>query len=145
MALNFGACTINDPIIFDSAFVHIVDESNATTSTINAQSNALLKTYYVTYVAPGNEPVNVNYTITVGDGLTEGVDFKLVQGDYQGTLSFSNGIYQRKLRIEWLRATIDSAKDNRVILELTGCDNSNVNIGRPGPDSYGKTHIITKQ
>ncbi len=144
-ALCLGSCTINDPIIFDNDFVHIVDESRATTSTINSQSNALLKTYYVTLVASSGEAVNVDYTITVGDGLTENVDFKLIQGDYNGKLSFANGVYERKLRIEWLRNNIDPTADNRVIIEITGCDNNNVSIGRPGPDSYGKTHIITKQ
>lgn len=141
----FGSCHVNDPIIFDSSFVQILSDDGSMSSSINWESNALLKTYYVTYVSPDSEAVNVTYSITVGQGLTEGVDFNLVQGDYDGTLSFANGIYQRNLRIEWLKAAIDSDLDNSVTIEITGCDKSGVYLGRPGPASYGKTHVITKK
>lgn len=140
-----GSCNINEAILFDSAFIHILSEDGATSSTVSWESNALLKNYYVTYVSPDTDAMEATYKIVVGDGLTEGVDFNLVQGDYEGTLSFSSGIYQRNLRIEWLKSAIDSDKDNSVTIEVTGCDKSGVALGRPGPASYGKTHVITKK
>ena len=140
------SCSVNDPIVFDGQFVHIADESGSLSSVINWESSKYLATYYVTIVSAAVEAdVEVEYKIEVGDGLTEGVDYKLIQTSHSGSVFFSSGIYRRPLRIEWLRNALDPTKDNTLTIRLVGSSQSEIEIGRPGPDSYGHIHNITKK
>lgn len=61
-----NSCSVNDPVLFEDSFVFIVDESGAYSSTVSSQSQNLLSTYYVWFVAPlQSQDVTVSYDIKV--------------------------------------------------------------------------------
>ena len=74
----------------------------------------------------------LDYSIIIGDGLKEGVDFKILTTEYP--LVFPIGIYRRPIQIQWLDNVLDPTKDNTLTIKLD-TTNLNVNIGFPGPDA----------
>ncbi|MCI1786416.1 MAG: hypothetical protein LKI59_09840 [Bacteroidales bacterium] len=139
------SCSENDPVVFDDAFVYIADESGASSSVMDWESQNYLSTYYVYLVIPAqNTDITVNYDLIAGDGLKEGVDYKLISST-SSPLAFLAGIYKMPIRIEWLKHGLDPSKDNTMQIVLTSCSNTSVRLGKPGPDSIGKIYTIIKK
>jgi hypothetical protein len=88
------------------------------------------------------EPITVQYEITVGTGLKEGVDFDLITKGNQ--LIFPQGIFERPITIQWKESVLDPAKDNRIIIRLIN-NSKNYTMGLPGPDELQRQLVITKK
>ncbi len=140
-----SACSVNEPVVFEDAFVYLSDEKGQISSEIPWDSNHNLMTYYVYLVCPGGfGDVSIDYELIVGDGLKEGVDFKHIRNT-ASPLSFPEGVYRKPIRIEWLEHELDPRKDNSLTISLIGTDNAKVNLGRPGPGHLGKEYRIRKK
>ncbi len=99
--------------------------------------------YYVHYCGVLlTETFEVQYSVILGDGLKEGLDYEIVNGS--GKLSFLPGIYNIPIRINWLSHEIDDSKDNTIVIRLEGCSNGDIQIGCPGPDRKGAELNIRK-
>lgn len=144
ICLAVFSCTMNDPIVFDGAFVYIADENGNYSSTVDWESNAYLATYNINLVMPGmNGNVTVEYEIVAGDGLTEGSDYRLIPST-SSPVTFVKGVYKMPIRIEWMKHELDAQKDNTLKIILTDCSDDRIILGLPGPDQIGKEYIITK-
>lgn len=144
-ALGGPSCSKNDPVIFDDAFVYLADANGSSASTVDWDSQNYLATYYVHLVSPTiSGEVQVTYDVVVGDGLTEGVDFKTVAST-ASPITFLKGIYTMPIRIEWLKHELDATKDNTLRIVLRSCSDPAVRIGKPGPDRLGAEYTITKR
>ena len=144
-ALGGTSCSTNDPVVFDDAFVYLADANGASASAVDWDSQNYLATYYVYLVSPAiSSDVQVTYDLVVGNGLTEGVDFKTVAST-ASPITFTKGIYTMPIRIEWLKHELDATKDNTVRIVLRSCSNPSVQIGKPGPDRLGSEYTITKR
>lgn len=86
--------------------------------------------------------IEVYFSVTPGDGLTEGVDYKIKTSG--GKLVFLPGIYTRNIEIEWLSHELNPSKDNTLKISLTGVTNDDIGIGYPGPDAKYKEILIYK-
>lgn len=138
--LLFNSCGLDENPAYDLKFIHImVNES----STVNVSQRAnTIGSYNVYLSAPAsNETVAVTYEIIVGDGLKEGVDYKLMSND--NTLTFLPGIYDMPIRIQWMANPVDSSKDNTIKIKLISNDKG-YTIGLPGPAKNQSELTITK-
>lgn len=138
--LLFNSCGLDENPAYDLKFIHImVNES----STVNVSHRAnTIGSYNVYLSAPAsNETVTVTYEIIVGDGLKEGVDYKLMSND--NTLTFLPGIYDMPIRIQWMANPVDSSKDNTIKIKLISNDKG-YTIGLPGPAKNQSELTITK-
>ena len=143
--LMLNSCSVNDPLVFDDAFVFIEDENGTSSSKVQWQSQNYLVTYYIRFVAPAqSKDVTVTYELKVGDGLSEGKDYRIVSSS-SSPVTFSPGIYKVPIRIEWLRNELDASKDNSLTIILTGCSLNGSSVGKPGPDKAGSSYKITKE
>jgi hypothetical protein len=136
----FVACNLNENDQYDLKFIHIMQDE-ASTATVSATAK-VVGTYTV-YLSSARfaEPVEVTYKISVGAGLKEGVDYKLItQGD---KLVFLPGIFDMPIRIQWLPSPIDVTKDNTLTITLVS-NNQDYTIGLPGPDHNQSVFTITK-
>lgn len=117
----------------------MMNESSETT--VSRRANTI-GTYNVFLSAPeSEETVTVTFEIIVGDGLTEGIDYKIItQGN---TLTFLPGIYDMPIRIQWFSNTIDPNKDNTIKIKLISNDKG-YSIGMPGPSQNQSVFTIRK-
>lgn len=139
-----ASCSDHEDIIFDEYFICIKDEAGTSSSTIDQRSDDLVSSYYVQLIAPpASHDINVCYELIVGDGLREGVDFK-VQASTKSPLLFAPGVTRMPVRIIWLSNPLDPAKDNTLTIRLTSCT-ENYNIGYPGPQNKFSSYTVTKQ
>lgn len=139
------SCSINDPVIFDDAFLYLSDANGGSSSTVDWNSQNYLATYNIHFVSPTlSQDVQVYYDIVVGDGLTEGVDYNVIAST-ASPVTFAPGITSMPIRIEWLAHQLDAGKDNTLRIVLRSCSDSSVMIGKPGPDKSGSEYTITKR
>lgn len=145
------ACSCEDRVIvlFDTPFVSITDEGGSATSmTVPAEMNNMLTSLTVKLCVSNNyftEPISVEYELVVGDGLKEGVDFKL-QASTASPLVFEKGTYTKPIRIIWLNnPDFDASKDNTLTVRLSGSSISEMVLGYPGPDAIKSSFIFTKK
>lgn len=137
----FGSCSKDEQDTYDLRFVHIMQNESSNIS-VSSKGN-LTGTYSIYLSAPQFlEPVTVKYKITAGAGLTEGVDYELINPATEVT--FLPGIYDMPVRIRWMANPVDPANDNTVKIELTGVSNAAYTLGLPGKDQLQKTFTITK-
>ncbi|MGN6416536.1 MAG: hypothetical protein ACTHMC_03520 [Pseudobacter sp.] len=140
-ALLFSSCSKNEHERYDLRFVHIMD-NGASTVNISEKGNSI-GTYNIYLSAPQFlEPVTVTYKITVGAGLTEGVDYELLNP--AESVTFLPGIYDMPVRIRWKANPVDPAADNTIKIELLRASNGDFTIGLPGKDQLQKSLTITK-
>lgn len=141
--LSAVSCSDRTDITFKDFFVCIKDESGGATSVVNSQSDQFVATYYISLVSTERDtPLTVDYDITVGNGLREGVDFVL-QSESR-SVTFQPGVYSRPVRINFLRRTVDPTRDNTLTLTLTGTSDPSLLLGYPGPSHYYSRHVVTK-
>lgn len=149
LTLLLSGCEANTDFVFDTPFVSIADKSKLQTSQmIDKEANNLLSELCISLVASDNKfqnPVTVEYELVVGDGLKEGVDFKL-QSSTASPVTFTPGTYDMPVRIIWMKnPAFDPKKDNRLEVRLSGCSLPDAHIGYLGPNSKRKSFIFIKQ
>ncbi len=141
-------CAKHEEVFFNQPFVSIADENGASKTTISKDANNLISILYITLSASEEKfqsPVEVSYEVTVGNGLTEGKDFK-IQSTTMSPITFTPGIYRMPVRIQWLKnPDFDPQKDCELKIELTGCSIEGALLGYPGPDSIKRSYLFIKQ
>ncbi|MBO6028138.1 MAG: hypothetical protein J6P75_02915 [Bacteroidales bacterium] len=142
-AALLAGCAKNELPLFDEPFVYLETATGSDSAVVGADMKATI-TYYIAISCPAfTDPIGVNYTVTCGSGLTEGVDYDvLTQG---GTVSFLPGIWRMPVRIQWKDHAIDESKDNTVTIALTGTSTGTFTLGYPGPAAKGSKLVITKK
>lgn len=142
-----SGCEVHEDTFFDIPFAYLVDSNGQSSMIVDNSLDNLLTELYLKIDLSGNqfsEPVTVTYETTVGNGLQEGVDFK-IQASTKSPLTFSRGTYSLPIRIIWLTRDLDPSKDNTLTFTITGTSLPEMLIGLPGPDSLNKSYIFTKK
>ena len=139
----FSSCDDSTSIMFTDYYACIKDEGGAATSTISTNmTESYTATYYISLVSViMDDPVTISYEIKAGDGLKEGVNFKVINGT--GNVTFDKGIFKKPLRIEYFPAKVDETKDCKLTIRLTESSNKSIGIGYPGPNRRFSEHTIT--
>lgn len=124
---------------FDDAFVAF-DTAKSSVVSIDAEGE-FTGSYTVHYTGPKpSAPIVVSFAVTCGDGLSEGIDYKVAT--VGGKITFMPGIYEQTIKIDWLPHDIDETKDNTVTISLLSAEG--VTLGYPGPDRLMKDLVIRK-
>ena len=132
-----GAC--NKIATFDGAFVAF-DTAKSSVVSIDAEGE-FTGSYTVHYTGPKpSAPIVVSFAVTCGDGLSEGIDYKVAT--VGGKITFMPGIYEQVIKIDWLPHDIDETKDNTVTISLLSAEG--ITLGYPGPDRLMKDLVIRK-
>lgn len=132
-----GAC--NKIATFDGAFVAF-DTAKSSVVSIDAEGE-FTGSYTVHYTGPKpSAPIVVSFAVICGDGLSEGIDYKVAT--VGGKITFMPGIYEQTIKIDWLPHDIDDTKDNTVTISLLSAEG--VTLGYPGPDRLMKDLVIRK-
>ena len=132
-----GAC--NKIATFDGAFVAF-DTAKSSVVSIDAEGE-FTGSYTVHYTGPKpSAPIVVSFAVTCGDGLSEGIDYKVAT--VGGKITFMPGIYDQVIKIDWLPHDIDETKDNTVTISLLSA--GGVTLGYPGPDRLMKDLVVRK-
>lgn len=138
------SCRDHEDIVFDDYYVCIKDETGVSSGIVSQTSNNFVTTYYVYMTAPKlDRDVIVTYELEVGDGLSEGVDFR-VQETTRSPLVFTPGTTRLPIRFVWLKHELDPARNNSVTIRLTSCSEGYL-IGYPGPAHRFDAYTVTKQ
>ena len=139
MLIAVSAVSCNRITLFDEAFVAF-DTAKSSVVSINA-TGEFTGSYTLHYTGPKpSAPIVVNFVVTCGNGLAEGVDYKVATAG--GKITFMPGIYEQVIKIDWLPHEIDESKDNTVTISLVSADG--VTLGYPGPDKLMKDLLIRK-
>lgn len=139
MSIVVSAASCNKITLFDEAFVAF-DTAKSSVVSINA-TGEFTGSYTLHYTGPKpSAPIVVNFVVTCGNGLAEGVDYKVATAG--GKITFMPGIYEQVIKIDWLPHEIDESKDNTVTISLVSADG--VTLGYPGPDKLMEDLVIRK-
>lgn len=139
MSIAVSAASCNKITLFDEAFVAF-DTAKSSVVSINA-TGEFTGSYTLHYTGPKpSAPIVVNFVVACGNGLAEGVDYKVATAG--GKITFMPGIYEQVIKIDWLPHEIDESKDNTVTISLVSADG--VTLGYPGPDKLMKDLVIRK-
>lgn len=139
MLIAVSAASCNKITLFDEAFVAF-DTAKSSVVSINA-TGEFTGSYTLHYTGPKpSAPIVVNFVVTCGNGLAEGIDYKVATAG--GKITFMPGIYEQVIKIDWLPHEIDESKDNTVTISLVSADG--VTLGYPGPDKLMKDLVIRK-
>lgn len=139
MLIAVSAASCNKITLFDEAFVAF-DTAKSSVVSINA-TGEFTGSYTLHYTGPKpSAPIVVNFVVTCGNGLAEGVDYKVATAG--GKITFMPGIYEQVIKIDWIPHEIDESKDNTVTISLVSADG--VTLGYPGPDKLMKDLVIRK-
>lgn len=139
MSIAVSAASCNKITLFDEAFVAF-DTAKSSVVSINA-TGEFTGSYTLHYTGPKpSAPIVVNFVVTCGNGLAEGVDYKVATAG--GKITFMPGIYEQVIKIDWLPHEIDESKDNTVTISLVSA--YGVTLGYPGPDKLMKDLVIRK-
>lgn len=142
-AVLLSGCAKNELPLFDEPFTYVETSTGSTVAIVGADMKATV-TYYIGISCPAfTEPFDVQYDISWGSGLQEGVDFDILSSDR--FVTFRPGIWRMPVRIQWKEHAIDESKDNSVSITLTGTSSGNFTLGYPGPASKGRILTITKK
>ena len=124
---------------FDDAFVAF-DTAKSSVVSIDAEGE-FTGSYTLHYTGPKpSAPIVVSFAVTCGNGLSEGIDYKVAT--VGGKITFMPGIYEQTIKIDWLPHDIDETKDNTVTISLLSAEG--VTLGYPGPDRLMKDLVIRK-
>ncbi len=150
-AFILGGCEWHEEVYFDTPFASIFDTTGGLSSTIDSNFGkgveSILSELKLTISVSSDkftEPITVDYELIVGDGLTEGVDYK-IQKSTASPVKFSVGTYTMPIRILWLKApSPDNSKDNTLTIRLTGSSLDDMLFGYPGPSAKGSAYTFTR-
>ncbi|HBN01402.1 MAG TPA: hypothetical protein DD383_02045 [Rikenellaceae bacterium] len=150
-ALLCCGCDWHEDVYFDTPFAYIFDNAGGSTATIDSKfgkgvesvltelkvSISVSETYF-------SEPITVDYEVLAGNGLKEGIDYK-IQPSTASPLAFTPGTYTLPVRIMWLKTDApDSSKDNTLTIRLIGSSLDGMELGYPGPSHKGQAFVFTK-
>lgn len=140
LALIINSCNKQEIEEWDEAYVHIMTNNR---SEIKVNSNRKdVVSYYIYYSSKmTSKDLEITYSIDVGNGLTEGVDFDIITTE--NPLLFPSGIYKRPIQIRWMAHEVSPTKDNTITIKIESTSR-NINIGLPGPDQNQSEFIIEK-
>ena len=142
-AILLTGCAKNELPLFDEPFVYVETSTGADVAVVGADMQATV-TYYIGLSCRAfTEPIGVNFSVTCGSGLAEGVDYTVVTPG--NTVSFLPGIWRMPVRIQWKDHAIDESKDNTVTIAITGTSPGTFTLGYPGPAAKGSKLVITKK
>ena len=150
-AVILSGCEWHEEVYFDTPFASIFDTSGGSSTTIDSNFGkgvdsilSELKLTISVSSARFTGPIAVDYELIVGDGLTEGVDYRIQQST-ASPLKFSVGTYTMPIRILWLKApSPDTSKDNTLTIRLTGSSLDGMLMGYPGPSAKGSSFTFTR-
>ena len=138
------SCDTNNDVIYDQPFVYLTDKYNGTASTVDSEGRNVSMDYDVNLRSKTLEnTIEVYYEIVPGDGVQEGVDYLIPEGQ-TSPVKFEPCVFQQTIHISWLRNALDDDKDNSIYIRMTDCNVDRVILGRLGPDQFGKVYTITK-
>ena len=135
-------CSCTDRIHFEAPYFVCFMPEESSSTLVNA-AGTLVGTYkvHLSTVKPENTIV-VKWDVFPGSGMAEGVDYSIETSGK--SLQFYPGVYDREIKIRWLKHAIDPTKDNTVTIRLIECSDSEILLGMPGPSKKNKEIIITK-
>jgi len=141
-ALGLVSCGgFEDPVL-DNSFVYIADSDD-----VVYNDKETTTTLFVTLSTPKTSfdaTVEVYYELIPGNGLKEGVDFRIKQGS-ESPLKFTTGNFVVPMKIEWLKnPSFDSSKDNTLKIKLTGSNLAYLQMGN-SKLNYKSTFVFTKK
>ena len=111
--LTLTSCEDQLNIMFKDFYVCIKDSNNTDKSTVLSTSNEFWVSYLVYLISEKRDgDLTVEYEVIPGDGLKEGVDYKLTA---DRTVTFPKNVYKMPLRIQYLRHEVDPSKDNTTL------------------------------
>ena len=140
--LTLTSCEDQLNIRFKDFYVCIKDSNNTDKSTILSTSNEFWVSYFVYLVSEKRDgDLTVEYEVIPGDGLKEGVDYKLTA---ERTVTFPKNVYRMPLRIQYMRHEVDPTKDNTLTTRLKSCSDPSIILGYPGPSKKFSQHVVTK-
>lgn len=150
-ALMCSGCEWHKDVYFNTPFAYIFDNAGGSTATIDSKFGkgvesvlTELKVSISVSEAYFSEPVSVEYEVVAGNGLKEGIDYK-IQPSTASPLTFSPGTYTLPVRIMWLKTdSPDSSKDNSLTIRLSGSSVDEMELGYPGPSHKGQAFVFTK-
>ena len=150
-ALLCCGCELREDVLFDTPFASVFDNAGGSSSTIDSRFGkgveSILSELKISVSISGErftDPISVEYEVIVGDGLKEGVDFR-IQPSTASPLTFSPGTYTLPVRLLWLKTgSPDSSKDNTLTIKLSGSSLEGMVLGYPGPSHKGQTFVFTK-
>ena len=140
-------CEVHEDTFFDIPYTYFVDSNGQSSMIVDNSLDNLLTELYLNIDLSEQYftgPVTITYDTIVGDGLKEGVDFK-IQESTKSPLTFNQGVYSLPVRIIWLTHALDPSKDNSLTFSITESSCQEMQIGLPGPDSINKTYVFTKK
>ena len=144
LAALFAATSCQDKldIVFSDYYTYIDDGNGSSSFTVEKNDESVL-TMFIHVSAPiQDDMITVSYEVTPGNGLKEGVDYKLVSSSK--TIAFQPGIYRMPVRIQVLKSSaLDETKDNTITITLVG-SSAGLVLGVPGPDAKYKSFVIKK-
>jgi len=138
--MTLTSCNKEEIDVFDEPFVHI-NFNNLSEANISSNRKDIVSYYIYLSTKPLKQDMLLDYSIIIGDGLQQGVDFNILTTEYP--LVFPIGIYRRPIQIQWLDHDLDPTKDNTLRIKLDS-NNLNINIGFPGPDANQSELILHK-
>ncbi len=139
--LSLSACQINGMIEFTSYYIAFAPSSESYTE-VN-EAGTLAGQYPIHFcTSKRSDAVTVRVEVIPGDGLQEGVDYRVVTDP---KVKFAPGVYDKIFIVEWLPHTLDSAKDNSLTLRLTDCSDPGVVLGMPGDEKKNISVRIYKK
>ena len=142
-AVLLAGCVKNELPLCDEPFVYVETSTGSDVAVVGADMKAT-DTYYIAISCPAfTDPIGVNFSVTCGSGLAEGVDYEVVTPG--GTVTFLPGIWRMPVRIQWKDHAIDESKDNTVTIAITGTSTGTFTLGFPGPAAKGSKLMITKK
>ena len=141
LLLLISSCGKEEFEPYNNPFFHIMVDNKGTVEVLANRKDAVDYKVYLSAELQF-DPIDVEYEITVGNGLKEGVDFDLITKGAK--LTFPQGIFERPITIQWKESILDPAKDNRIIIRLIS-NTKNYTMGLPGPDQLQRQLIITKK
>ena len=147
----FSSCHFDkhEDILFDTPFATVSDATKTMTKMyVDPDANNLLTELTISICVSNtynSEPIIVSYELIPGDGLKEGVDYK-VQPSTKSPVTFKPGTYDMPVRLIWMKnAAYDPEKDNTLTVRLTESSISQMVLGSPGEANGRREFIFIKQ
>ena len=140
LSLTMASCHLNDFKEFSDYYIAF--EPGSSSSTVINEAGSVVGQYMIHFcTVKRDDTVSVEIEVEAGDGLTEGIDYKVVSPT---SVKFVPGVYDKAFIIEWLPHELDPAKDNSLTLRLSACSDDGIILGMPGPSKRNISIKITK-
>lgn len=140
LCLTLSSCNRDEISVFDAPFVHI-NFNNVSSANINSNRKDIASYYIYLSSKPLYQDMLLDYSVIVGDGLKENVDFKVLTTEFP--MVFPKGINRRPIQIQWMDNVVDPTKDNTLTIQLNS-NNLNITVGFPGPDANQSKLVLEK-